>query len=589
MNDRSQHPHAGDRQAGQPQAGHPQAGHPWFAHYPEGIPHALDFEELTVVDFLKRTAERLPHRPALCFMNVTLSWRELKDQVDRCATAMAELGVYDHSTVAIQLPNLPQTVIAYYAALSLGARVVLTNPLYTEREIEHQWNDAGVSVAVVTDFLYDQKVRKIRKDLRLSHVMVASIPEYLRFPLNLLAPLKLKRQDPPLVAKVRFGEDVHPFKKLLAGTQPDPPRVALDLNAVAVLQYTGGTTGPSKGAMLTHRNLSCNVQQIASFYVGMEYGSEVVLTCLPLFHVFGMSVCMNYAVFDGATMVLVPNPRDVDAIVKAIAKHEATIFPGVPALYNALNHFPGIESANVKSLKVCLSGSAPIPPDVLERFESLTGARIIEGFGMSETSPVTHVNPLVGVRKIGSIGIPLPSTESRVVDMDEGTREMPLGEEGELVVRGPQVMAGYYERPEETANALRNGWMHTGDLATQDEDGYFRIVGRKKDMINANGLKVFPDEVDKVLMAHDAILEAATIGVPHPTRGETVKSFLVLVEGAALTSDEVESYAREHLAAYKIPREIEFLDELPKSTVLKVLRRELRDRELAKRSADPGA
>ena len=558
----------------------------WHRHYEEGVPASLEYEALSCPDFLRRSAEKHGDATAVIFMNCRLSYRELDEKVRRLATAMARLGVEPGSRVAIHLPNLPQTVIAYFAALVAGAEVVMTNPLYMPPEIEHQWNDAGCVLAVTADFLFDQKLRGLRDKLPVKHYLIASVPEYLRFPLNLLAPLKLKRQDPPLIAKVPDGPGIHRFKKLLEGTPPEPPRVERSLDDVAVLQYTGGTTGRSKGAMLTHRNLSVNVQQIDAWFTGVEYGQEVVLTCLPLFHVFGMTVAMNWGVCAAASLVLMPNPRDFDALVKNIAKHRVTLFPGVPALFNGLNNYPGIENIDVTSVKACFSGSAPIPVDVLERFEKLTGARITEGFGMSETSPVTHVNPLFGLRKVGCVGIPFPDTDARVVDIDTGERELPVGEEGELVVKGPQVMKGYWQRPEETAETLRaDGWLHTGDLATMDEDGFFRIVGRKKDMILCSGYNVYPDEIDSVLMAHEAVLEAATIGVPDPKRGETVKSFIVLAEGKQATAAELEAYCRENLAAYKVPREVEFVSELPKSTVLKVLRRVLRDQEIEKRAA----
>ena len=413
--------------------------------------------------------------------------------------------------------------------------------------------------------------------------MVASIPDYLKFPLNLLAPLKLKKQDPKRWAKVTPTEDMVTWKGMMASAPASIPMAEMDLEAVGALQYTGGTTGPSKGAMLTQRNLSVNVQQIDAWFPDVRYGEEVLLTALPLFHVFGMSVCMGWGLWAGACMVLLPNPRDLPSVVKAVSKHRITLFPGVPALFNGLNNFPDIAKHDVSSVRYCFSGSAPLPDDVMQKFEQLTGSKIVEGFGMSETSPVATVNPLNGKRKIGSVGVPVADTDAKVVDIDTGTTEVAPGEEGELIIRGPQVMKGYWNRPEETDNAIKDGWMHTGDLATVDDEGYFRIVGRKKDMINCSGLKVFPDEVDGVLMAHDEILEAATIGVPDEKRGETVKSFIVRQPGSSLTADQVEAYCRENLAAYKIPREIEFLAELPKSSVLKVLRRELRDMELAKR------
>jgi long-chain acyl-CoA synthetase len=399
--------------------------------------------------------------------------------------------------VAIQLPNVPQAAVAYFAALSLGAEVVMTNPLYTKREVQHQWSDSACKVAITMDFLWDSVIKDNRGELHPESYVVCGIPDYLGFPLNFLAPLKLKKQDPPKWAKVAPAQGMVTWKQLMktAGQRPAPAKI--DLDQIAVLQYTGGTTGPSKGAMLSHRNLSCNVQQIDAWFTGVEYGREVLLTALPLFHVFGMSVCMNFAIWAGACMVLMPNPRDFSMLVKAISKHKVTLFPGVPALFNGLNNFPGIENIDVSSVKSCFSGSAPIPPDVLERFEQLTGARIIEGFGMSETSPVSHVNPLWGKRKVGYVGIPVSDTEAKVVDVNDDSIEMPQGEEGELLIKGPQVMQGYWGREEATAESLAGGWMHTGDLARIDEDGFFKIVGRKKDMINCSGLKVFPDEVDE--------------------------------------------------------------------------------------------
>lgn len=558
----------------------------WHRHYDAGVPPSIDYRPISVPGFLRKTVHEFPDRTALIFMNRRLTYRELAVEVDRLAQGLAGLGVQPGTRVALQMPTIPQMVIAYFAALTLGAQLVPTNPLYTVRELEHQWSDSGCEIALTMDFIFEHTIAPHRDRLAPRTYVVASIPEYLRFPLNLLAPFKLRRQDPPLWARVKPGDGVHRFRDLVKRSSPDPPRPDLDLDEIAILQYTGGTTGPSKGAMLTHRNLSVNVQQTNAWFSNVEPGNEVVLTCLPLFHVFGMTVSMNCAVEYGATMVLIPNPRDLKALVHAITDHRVTIFPGVPALFNGLNHYQGIERMDVRSVKSCFSGSAPIPVDVLERFESLTGARIVEGFGMSETSPVTHCNPLGGLRKIGSVGIPVSDTDARIVDVDEGVTEVPVGTEGELIVRGPQVMRGYLNRPDETANAIREGWLYTGDLAVMDEDGYFRIVGRKKEMINCGGFKVFPDEVDSVLMAHDAVLEAATIGVPHPKRGESVKSFVVLKPGASLTPDELVEYAGENLAAYKVPRDIEFLDELPKSTVMKVLRRELLERELAKTKSE---
>jgi len=554
----------------------------WHAAYDETVSPSLRYAEETLPAFLERSVRERPNEPAIFFLGSRMSYAELGSEVRKFATALSKLGVKAGSRVAIHLPNLPQTVISYYAALALGAEVVLTNPLYTGPEVEHQWADSSCEVAITCDFSWDQTLRPIREQLHPKNYIICSIPEYLGFVLRLLAPLKLKREDPPKIAKVKREAGVHFFRELIANAGEDVPWAELKWDGIAVLQYTGGTTGPAKAAVLTHKNLSVNVQQVDAWFGSVKAPGEVILGCLPLFHVFGMTVAMNWAVYNGAAMVLLPNPRDRKQLIKSITKHKVTIFPGVPALFNALNNFPGIENAEVGSLKACFSGSAPIPEDVLNRFEQLTGARILEGFGLSETSPVTHVNPLDGERRLGTVGIPISDTDARIVDAETGKNDMPVGEEGELVIRGPQVMQGYWQRPEETANAIRDGWFYTGDLATMDAEGYFRIVGRKKDMINVGGLKVFPDEVDRVLMAHDHILEAATIGVPDPKRGETVKSFIVLQPGKSLSEEQIDAYCRENLAAYKVPRQIEYMDELPKSTVLKVLRRELRDRELAK-------
>ncbi|MFT5152409.1 MAG: long-chain acyl-CoA synthetase, partial [Planctomycetota bacterium] len=551
---------------------------PWHRSYGPGVDPSPVFEPLSLPATFRRTVERFPDNRALVFMNRTLTWAQLGSEVERAAAGLAGLGVEQGTRVAVQLPNIPQTVISFYAALSLGAEVVMTNPLYTPRELEHQWKDSGCTHAIVSDFGFEQKIRPERDRFGVQHYVIASIPEYMRFPLKQLAPLKLRKQDPPLVAKVAPGAGITSFRDLLSNGRRAPDVVDIDLDAPACLQYTGGTTGPSKGAVLTHRNLSVNVQQIHGWFTGLELGKEVILNCLPLFHVFGLSVGMNWAVYSGAAMILMPNPRDSKALVKNIAKHGVTLFPGVPALFNTLNNYPGISDIDVSSVKYCFSGSAPMAEDVLRRFEELTGAVIVEGFGMSETSPVTHCNPLGGVRKIGTVGIPVAETDSRIVDIDTGKTEMPVGEEGELVIRGPQVMAGYWQRPEETENAIRDGWMHTGDLAVMDEDGYFSIVGRKKDMIIRGGFKIFPDEVDAVLMSHDSILEVATIGVPDGDAGEKVKSFVVLQPGAELDAETLRTWCREELAAYKVPKEVEFLDELPKSSVMKILRRELRER-----------
>ena len=557
----------------------------WHRSYDGGVPPDIEWEEIPLPGILERSARAHGDAPAVIFLNCRLTYRQLKEEVDRFATALAGLGVTRETRVAIQLPNLPQTVIAYYATLSLGAQAVMTNPLYVEREITHQWNDAGCAVAVVADFVFEGRIRGIRHELPVKRYIIASIPEYLRFPLNLLAPIKLRKTRPPSIAKVEPDEGIRFMKTLIRTTPPDPPKVALAMDDLALLQYTGGTTGLSKGAMLTHRNLSYNAQQVGAWFTDATPGREVCLAALPYFHVFGMTVSMNYPVLVAAAMVLMPNPRDISQMAKAIATHRVTMFPGVPAMFNAINNFPGVDTVDLSSVTSCFSGSAPLPTDVLERFERLTGSKIVEGFGLTETSPVTHTNPLKGTRKIGSIGVPVPGTDAKVVDLANGVTEVPTGTEGELIIKGPQVMKGYWNKPDATRDMIRDGWLYTGDIAMVDPDGYFFIVGRQKDMILAGGYNIYPDEVDRVLMGHPAVLEAATIGLPDQKRGETVKSFVVLKTGQAATTEELIEYCRKELAAYKIPRQMEFRAELPKSAVLKILRRELRDQELAKLAA----
>jgi long-chain acyl-CoA synthetase len=554
----------------------------WHRFYDHKVPNRIEFEDIPLSDFLTRAASRYPDAPAVAFLNCTLTYRELKDQADRFATALTAMEVTRGSRVAIHLPNLPQAVIAALGTLSLGAQLVMTNPLYVAREIEHQWNDAECIVAVTADYLYRSTLDGIRDRLCVKNYIVASIPEYLRFPLRQLAPLKLRRAVPPLTAPVPLGDHIHPFRTLLRVTPAHPPRDAVRMDELAALQYTGGTTGVAKGAMLTHGNLSRNVQQMAAWFPHMVDGEEVFLAALPYFHIFGLTVSMFLPVYKAACMLLMPNPRDVKRIVDGIVKQRVTVFPGVPAMFNAINNHPGVEEMDLRSVKYCFSGSAPLALEVQRRFEELTDSKILEGFGLTETSPVTHINPIDGVRKSGSIGIPVPETDSKVMDPVDGLVEQPPGAEGELIIKGPQVMCGYLNLPEETERVLRDGWLYTGDLAVMDEDGYFRIVGRKKDMILASGYNVYPDEIDNVLMEHEVVLEACTIGVPDPKRGETVKSFIVLKPEVEATQEEIVAYCRKNLAAYKVPRAIEFRAELPKSSMLKLLRRVLREEELRK-------
>ncbi|MCB9897169.1 MAG: long-chain fatty acid--CoA ligase [Planctomycetes bacterium] len=554
----------------------------WHAQYDEGVPPSLAYEEVVLGDVVARAAARWPTRDALVFLNCRMTYARLADQVDRLATALTRLGVRAGSKVAVHLPNMPQTAIAFLAVQRCGALAVMTNPLYVPREIEHQWNDAGCEVAITADFLYERSLRDIRDALPIRHYIVASIPEYLAFPLKQLAPLKLRLQKPKAIAAFPTDPDVSAFRKLIDSTPPDPPSPSVSFDDVAVLQYTGGTTGVSKAAALTHRNLVCNIQQCRVWMGTLREGDEVVLAALPFFHIFGLTICLGLGLWMGATIVVMPNPRDIHGLVKAIAKRRVTLFPGVPAMFHAINTCPGVGKVDLGSVKGIFSGSAPLQLDTMRAFEKLTGGIIIEGFGLTETSPVSHINPMFGTRKPGSVGVPLPDTDARIVDMNDPSVVLPANTEGELALAGPQVMQGYWNRPDETALVLKDGWLLTGDLAVMDDDGYFRIVGRKKDMIVAGGYNIYPDEVDRVLTDHPDVLEAATIGIPDPKRGETVKSFIVLREGATLDEEGVRTYCRGQLARYKVPRYVEFRSELPKSAMMKLLRRTLRDEEVRK-------
>ncbi|WP_117237244.1 long-chain-fatty-acid--CoA ligase [Thermus sediminis] len=552
---------------------------PWLAHYNPGVPHGVEVPPTPLWRLLEESARRFPGNIALEFLGKTLTYSELWDQSRRFAQGLKDLGVKPGDRVAIALPNTPQFVIAFFGTLLAGGVGVSANPLYTPRELRHQLQDAGAETLVILDHLLPRYL-EVERETPVKQVVVTGIKDFLPFPKNLLYPLKARRDKLPLGFPKREG--FHAFTDLLK--RPPATPHASDPEDLALLQYTGGTTGISKGAMLTHRNLVANVQQIDAWDPTSRelLGKGVMLGALPFFHVYGMTVAMNHGLFSGYKIVLLPRP-EIRAIVEAIEKHGVTHFPGVPTLYVAFNTFPGVEGRNVKSIRICLSGAAPLPVEVAKRFEEITGARLIEGYGLSEASPVTHSNPVLGEVRKGSIGLPLPGVEAKVVD-EEG-HEVPLGEVGELIVKGPNIMKGYWNRPEETQKALKDGWLFTGDLARMDEDGYFYIVDRKKDMIIAGGYNIYPREVEEVLYGHEAVQEAAVVGIPDPYRGETVAAFLVLKEAyrGKVTEKDIEAFCRENLAAYKVPRIIQFRESLPKSSVGKILRRELRD-EFAKKA-----
>lgn len=552
---------------------------PWTAHYEDGVPAQIDYENVCLPEFLERSARDFPDNMALLFQGYRMSYRELKAMVDRFATVLTGFGIQKGDSVAILLPNVIPCVVAYYAILKIGGIVVMNNPLYSDRELEHQFNDSGAKLLITLDLLGNRMI-DLRPKTSIEEIVYTSIGDYLPFPKNLLFPLVAKKKQ--LAADVKTAEKVFKWKAVLATAGTDVPAADLSFEDTAMYQYTGGTTGVSKGVMLTHANLSKQVQQLRGWFPTFNRGEEIMLSALPFFHVFGLSVAMNLSIFMGWGDILVPKPQP-EQLLETIGKFKPTFAPLVPTMYIGMLSHPNINNVDMTSIKGCFSGSAPLPIEVIKEFEEKTGAIIVEGFGMTESTPVTHVNPFAGgKRKVGSIGIPISDTLCRIVDIDNGETDMPVGETGELLIKGPQVMKGYWGRPDATAETITDGWLHTGDIAKVDEDGYFYIVDRMKDMIISGGYNVYPRDIEEVFFEHPKVLEATAIGIPHPKRGEQVKVFVVLNEGETATQEELLEYCKGKLATYKLPTMIEFRDELPKTNVGKVLKKDLRAEELAK-------
>ncbi|GAB6097814.1 long-chain fatty acid--CoA ligase [Desulfatiferula olefinivorans] len=546
---------------------------PWLKHYDEGVPHRIDYEAICLPEKLERVAAAYPDRPALIFMGYTLSYRQLIDMRDRFARCLDSFGVTQGDRVAILLPNLIPCVVAYTAILKIGGIAVMNNPLYTNRELEHQFNDSGAKVLVTLDLLVERMV-DLRPRTSITQIVYTSIGDYLPFPKNLLFPLVAKKKK--LAADVAPADDLYKWKDVIKSHRPDAPQVTITPDDIAMLQYTGGTTGVSKGVMLTHSNLIKQPQALDAWFPEFIEGDyEIMLGALPFFHIFGISCSMNLALCAGWSIVLIPKPQPKE-LLEAVRKFKPTFAPLVPTMIIGMLNHPDMANTDLSSIKGCFSGSAPLPVEVIKAFQEKTGTSISEGFGLTESSPVTHSNPFKGLRKIGSIGLPVPDTECRIVSLDDGVTDMPVGEIGELLVRGPQVMKGYWNRPDATAETVRDGWLYTGDIARMDEDGYFFIVDRKKDMIISGGYNVYPRDIDEVFYEHPKVEEACAIGIPHDTRGEQVKVFVVLKAGQSATEEELIEYCKDKLAKYKLPTKIEFRTELPKSTVGKILRKELR-------------
>lgn len=537
----------------------------WHKEYPKEIPIFIEEEPHILPTYLYETANEFPDKIAIHFLGKEISFSQLEEYVTIFASYLQKLGVEKGDHISIMLPNCPQAVICYYGILMAGGVVVQTNPLYTERELELQLNDSESTTIICLDMFYS-KVQQIKSNIQ--HIIVTSIADFLPFPKNVLYQFTQKTN------KIEFNHMTHSMKKVLQRGRVELQKVDIEVDDIAVIQYTGGTTGTPKGVMLTHRNLAMNTIMTTKWLYKMEKGSEVILGVLPLFHVYGMTAIMNISIMQGYKMILIPRFQ-VEDILKTIQRQKPTIFPGAPTMYIALINHPSILQYDLSSIEACVSGSAALPVEVQSKFEQLTGGKLVEGYGLSESSPITHSNFVWGERIKGSIGVPWPNTDAKIISLETG-EDMEIGEIGEVVVKGPQVMKGYWNRPIETIEVLtKDGWLKTGDIGYMDSNGYFYIVDRKKDLIIASGLNVYPREIEEVLFEYEKVREVAVIGASDEYRGETVKAFIVLKDGMECTEEELDEYMRQNLASYKVPKIYEFREELPKSMIGKVLKRKL--------------
>ena len=547
----------------------------WHKSYAPGVPKALEYEKLTLSQALSRSAKNFPDHTALNYMGKKISFKELDGLVNAFARALQEMGVGPGDKVALCLPNIPQAIIANYAVFRIGAVTVQNNPLYTERELQYQLNDSDSRI-IITLTLLIPRVQKIKADTRIEKIIGCHINSYLPFPKKQLFPYVKK----DMYRKVEPAEDVYVFKDLIARYSTKPIEDQSKWDELANLLYTGGTTGVSKGVMQSNSIISCNVQQFAAWFPELKSGEEVLVGNYPVFHAAGFATT-NLMIWKAWQHLMVPRP-DAKINVELIKKHRPTFVPGVPTMFVGMLADPEFRQLDFSSVKGFFSGAAPLAADTIRDLKELTGSTMCEVYGSAETAPFATVTPWGGEVKPGTVGIPIPDTDVKIVDIANPDKELALGEEGEIAIKGPQIMMGYYNKPEETAKVMFGEWFLSGDIGKFDEDGYLSIVDRKKDMIIAGGYNIYPVELDDVLMGHPKILEACTIGIPHDYRGETVKAFIVVKEGQELTEDEVVTYCKKNLAAYKVPKVIEFIDELPKSAVGKILRRKLKEMEMEK-------
>ncbi|GCF06438.1 long-chain-fatty-acid--CoA ligase [Dictyobacter arantiisoli] len=559
--------------------------YPWLHHYDAGVPRQLDIPERSLTSILDNAAKNYPHQTAFIYYGNRISYAQFSNLANRFAIELQRLGVQKGDRVAIALPNIPQFPIAFFGTLRVGAVAVPTNPLYTEREMQHQLADSGAKVLVVLDRFYPI-VRNIRQQTSLEQIIVTSPADFLPPLLQKLYPLSLRGTKQPQLplTKREVAQDpglhfMQPFLKsrTKGGIELFHLPVHIQGNDLAILQYTGGTTGLSKGAMLTHRNVLANAMQTRYWVPRVKDGTEITLCVTPLFHAYGLTVGMNLSILAAATMVLLPQFKAKD-VLEAVHRYHPSMFPGIPTMYVAIMREAEKHPEYLKSVKYCISGASPLAAKIQADFEKITSGKLVEGYGLSEAAPVTHCNPLSDQCRNGSIGLPVPDVEAAIINSITGT-SLPAGEVGEIVVKGPNIMQGYWQRTTETQEMFINGWMRTGDIGKMDEDGFFYVVERAKDMIIASGFNVYPREIEEVLFQHPAIAEAAVAGVPDSYRGETVAAFIVLKEGftpSEKLEQEIVLFCKQQLAAYKVPKRLEFRDQLPKSIIGKVLRRELR-------------
>ncbi len=549
----------------------------WLSHYDPGVASHIDYPAVPVFHFLDEAACLCPERTCLIYNGETQTYRELADQTDRLALALMQLGVCEGERVGICMPNCPEFVLAYFAILKAGAIIVAINPLYTPPEIIHQVNDAGLRTLFCAGSLYD-RIKTAQPHTGIRRVIVTREPYPQPGDLNFESLLTTKAAKSNLQSKTTQEKNTTFDSSGSSGSSGFFSfKSKISPDNIALFQYTGGTTGIAKAAVIRHRNLVANALQFKAWMSTLEDEKETFLLALPIYHIYGMVCGLLLGMVLRASLVIISDPRNIPDLLLAIQTRHVTYFPAAPTLYNAINNAPAVIAGKIDltSIKACISGSAPLMQQTKQKFESLTGGRILEGYGLSEAPTATHCNPLRGENRPGSIGLPLPDVQARIVSLEDQVTEMPVGEIGELVLKSPQVMLGYHNMPGETAIALRDGWLYTGDIARMDVDGYFYIVDRKKELIKPGGMEVWPREVEEVIGSHPKVAEVAVAGIPDDYRGETVKAWVILKPGETLEESVIKAWCRERLAAFKIPTTIEFRDELPKSTLGKILKREL--------------